>query len=199
MLRPAIADYSQVEEAIRLASREREVVTDRERVKNTARLIKYIALGLALVILSIGIAFWLSARVQRVEQSIAAPSAPIVVQQPAPVEWPPGSITTGSISQNKVVTKVNLFNSIAPSNIPFANSYFRGLYAGHEYIDSNSTAWDHAWCYANFEKGGLKFNVGLEMRRGTVRTPLLASQAERRELNLIDADISFLRSQCPWR
>lgn len=60
MNQTAIVDFSQVEDALRNSSRERQVLTAREQTKNTARLIKYGAAGLALVIVSIGIAFWLA-------------------------------------------------------------------------------------------------------------------------------------------
>lgn len=193
MSRPAIVDFSQVEEALRLSSQEREVLTARERTKNTAHLFKYGAAGLALVIVSIGIAFWLGTQWERPQSKLVP--APVSGPWSATVS-PPASIP---VPENRIMSNVTLFRSIGRSDLGLSNPYLMDLTAGHKYPDSNADRWEHAWCYAVFGKNDLRFQVDLEMRSGVGSVSMLVSQNERRELGLSDSDIAYLRARCPWR
>lgn len=188
---PVILDFSQVEEALKLSSREREILTARERTKNTAKLIKYAAVGIALIIASGGIALWL-AKEAKIVHLPAPPTAPS-----APIQWPAPSPHSGP--SNKVVTNLTLFNAISKSDLGFSNPFFVSLNAGHKYNNSNADHWDTAWCYANFEKDLMKLKIDLATRSKTNTFTELVSQRELRELNLREADVTFLRSQCPWK
>ena len=194
MSQPAIVDFSRVEEALQLSSRERQLLAARERTKNTAHLIKYAAAGLALVILSIGAAFWLGTQWQlRTLSKIDPPPSSNPWERAAS---PPVTIP---VPENKIMSNVTLFRTVARADLGLLNSYLGDLTAGHRYADSNATAWEEAWCYAMFRKNGLRYQVDLEFRSALGNHPMLASQPERRELGLSDGDMAYLRARCPWR
>lgn len=185
-------DFSQVEKALQLSSHEREVLTARERSKNVARLIKYSAAGSALVIVSIGIAFWLGTQWQR--HQVGQPSILTELLEKAAFS------TAGTQApQNKVVTNINLFNWIQRPDLNVSSPYLGSLTAGHEYTNNNAATWEHAWCYAIFSKNELQYRVELEKRNRSGAFPLPVSLNGRRELSLSDSDIAYLRARCPWR
>jgi hypothetical protein len=185
-----IIDMSRVEEALKLSSHEREVVIERERAKNRSRLIKYSAMGCALVIVSIGLAFWLG---RQWHNYVSAPKN--IVTKLLQSDQQSGK------DPNKVVTNVVLFNSIGKvvMSPEFFNPYFVSIFAGHRYSTSNADTWEQAWCYADFEKERMKFKIDLAIYDKLDFFPVPATQRELRELALTDADVVFLRSRCPWR
>ena len=200
MNQPVIVDFSQVEEALRHSSRERDIEAARQRSKNAARLIKYTAAGTALVILSIGVAFWFGMQWHRHQsgQSNTFSAEPAKASR-NDLLAPPEPKSNSLVPENKVVASINLFRSLLGADMGFFNPYFLELSAGHLYPTSNSEAWERAWCYANFRKGDLNYRVELEQRAQLKHDPLVVSYGERRELGLTDADVTFLRARCPWR
>lgn len=189
MTERVIIDTSRVEEALRLSAREREIVTDRERTKNTARLIKYSAMGCALVIVSIGVAFWLGMQWHNYRSRSDNILSGLLSTPIAGTKAP----------DNKIVTNVNLFNSIGREGLGFFNPYFVRLSAGHLYTNSNADTWVRAWCYADFERDFMKFKIDLARRTSGELFTEAVTQRELRELGLTEADVSFLRSRCPWK
>ena len=184
-----IVDFSRVEAALALATRERALAADRARSENITRLIKYSALGIAIVVVSIGIAVWLA-------------KSPILVPPRPPLEtgsinWPPPSTDNGP--RNKIVTNLTLFNSLGPAGLSFFNPFFVGLTAGHRYNNSNAKSWEEAWCYADFQKDVVKVKIDLARRTRTSHLPQIVTQKELRELGLSETDVLYLRGQCPWR
>jgi len=141
------------------------------------------------VIVSIGLAFWLGTQWHNYKSAPLNIVSGLLGQPTADPKGP----------QNKIVTNVNLFNSIGRTGIDFFNPYFVSLSAGHLYSSSNAEAWEQAWCYADFEKDQMKLKIDLARRTRTGLITDAVSQRELRELGLNEADISFLRGRCPWK
>ena len=194
-----VVDFSRVNAALRLVQREWGLASEREgaevakvRAEATTRVVKYGAVGIALVILSIGIAIWLSNQ-RHTTNTVHYRSPPAVGEQLPPA--PPPS----PIIQNKVVTSFSKFRSIhAGSLTGFTNLHFHDLTAGHHYRDSNAQRWEYAWCYAMFWKDGLDVKINLAQRGATHKSASVSLQ-ERRQFGLSEADVSFLQSRCPWQ
>ena len=184
-----IVDFSRVEAALVLATREQALASDRARSENITRLIKYSALGIAVVVVSIGIAFWLAK-----PANIAQSRPPLTTGS---INWPPPVIESGP--RNKIVTNLTLFNTLGRTGLSFFNPFFVNLTAGHRYNNSNAEAWEEAWCYADFQKDAMKLKVDLARRTSGGQISQIVTQKELRELGLSETDIVFLRGQCPWR
>jgi hypothetical protein len=203
MNEPVIVDFSRVDAALKLVERERRLGVDREemriakeRAEATAKLIAYGAAACALLIVSIGVAVWLSRPrpATIVEQKVLPPT--ITPPPPPPIV---ASATEPSGPQPKVVTSYTQFRSIRVGDLRFSNAYFSDLTAGHHYPDNNAARWDHAWCYAMFWKDGLQIKVNLATRNGAANVPDVVTVSERQQLVLTDGDISYLRANCPWK
>ncbi len=190
-------DFTRVDAALKLATRERELAADREqlaiargRAAIATNLITYSAAGATVLIVSVGLAIWLAT------PKSGMPSNPIIT---GTNRVQPQAVPVQGVPPNKIVSNINLFNSIDARDLGLANPYIISLNAGHGYEDSNSDHWETAWCYADFRKDELDYRVTLayKTRAGNLDQP--ASENERRQLLLTEKDMSYLRGQCPWR
>ncbi len=200
MKEQVVVDFSRVDAALKLVARERELIADREsavvasvKAEATTRIIKYAAAACALVIVSVGVAIWL-AKQRHVATVVRHP--PLLETGSLPTTQSP---TVEASAQNKIVTKITLFNSMSRDGLNFGNPYISGLTAGHEYRDSNAERWEFAWCYADFRKDGIEYTVRLANRNGAATAPRAATPNERQQLGLSEADVSLLRARCPWK
>jgi hypothetical protein len=198
-----VVDLSRVYQALDLVARARRLAVDREsafiakeRAAYIVKIIGYGAAACALVIISIGVAIWLARQRHVVEIRQSAPP-----QREAIVQLPPAAPQSmaPAIPPNKIKTNVSQFNSIDSSDLKIPNRYLSELTAGHRYSNSNADRWASAWCYANFSRDGLTYRVTLEHREGSKAIPRAVSEAERRQLELSEADVSYLRGLCPWK
>ncbi len=198
-----VVDFSRVDAALNLVTRERRIAADREsasiakeRAEAITKIIKYSAAACALIIVSIGVAIWLAKQRHIIEIKQPAPPPKEAIASLPPAAQPPAS---AAVPANKIKTNVTQFNSIDRSDIKLPNRYLIELTAGHRYSSSNADRWDVAWCYANFWRDGLNYHVELETRRGSTFSPRVLSESERRQLELSEADVAFLRARCPWK
>ena len=120
-------------------------------------------------------------------------------ERPILVPAPGSAPTVIQVPENKIMTDVSVFRTIARVDLGLPNSYLHNLTAGHRYPTSNASAWERAWCYADFRKNGLNYKVDIEERTPITRLPIPLSPNERQELGLSDNDIAYLRARCPWR
>ena len=190
-------DFTRVDAALKLATRERELAADREqlaiargRAAIATNLITYSAAGAAVLIVSVGLAIWLAT------PKSGLPFNPIVT---GANPGQPQAVPVQGVPPNKIVSNINLFNSIEARDLGLANPYFISISAGHRYENSNSDRWQTAWCYADFRRDGLDYTVRLTDRTWTTTIAKPASENERRQLLLTEKDMSYLRDRCPWR
>ena len=204
MAEDVVVDFSRVETGLNLVARAQGLAVEKERARingaraaTAAKLITYAAGACALVFVSIGVAIWRRARSALLRLTAASPN-PAKLDVPS-TPSPPSQSPPREVPQNKVMTKVAQFNSIAAADLSFFIPYLSELVAGHEYSTSNADRWENAWCYAMFRRDGVTNRLTLEQRYGTSIVPAVASDAERRLLGLNGTDISSLRARCPWK
>jgi hypothetical protein len=198
-----VVDLSRVYEGLNLVARAQRLAVDRasasiakERAESIVKVVGYSAAAFALIIVSVGVAIWLARQRPIVENRQAThPPQQTGLQSPQPA--PP--TTAAVMPPHKVKTNVVQFNSIDNNDLKLSNRHLSELTAGHKFSTSSADRWDTAWCYAEFRRDGLAYTLRLENRVGITNIPRAATEAERRQLELSEADVAYLRARCPWK